>query len=60
MSVNDYEYDKELTSSSLSSTSEQCRIPRPPQIARTGSSNLYSRQRIYKTYSESNTKLVLN
>lgn len=57
MSADDYEYDKELTSSSLSSTSEQgSRIPKPPQKARSGSSsNIYSRQRIYKNYSESNT-----
>lgn len=58
MSVNDYDYDKELTSSSLSSTSEQGgRVPKPPQVARTNS-NLYSRQRIYKTYAESNTNKV--
>ncbi len=54
-----YDYEKELTSSSLSSTSENCGHtlkPKPPQKPRSGSSNLYSRQRIYKTYSELNTK----
>lgn len=57
--TDEYPYDKELTSSSLSSTSEQCgRTPKPPKKPRSESSNLYARQRIYKTYAETNTNHI--